>query len=280
MIKAIRDATDERIVATARNLPGDSGGRVIWSQCDISIRDEVDALSGFLARIEEPVKVIFLAAYHHPDDVRRNPRIAWGINVTSLSYALNRLENVHGLFYVSTDSVYGESEDMYHFTERDGTNPVNIYGRQKAIAEQIVLGYGYNVVRFPFLIGESLVAHKKHFYDNITATLRAGGSVEMFIDSYRSALSFYDATRLFVMLTGMNESARPPILNVCGDDDLSKYDIGLMIADKLGVSRRFIVPLSIGAAEGIFASARAKSTLMDNGLLKRTLGLPEIKFKL
>ena len=42
------------------------------------------------------------------------------------------------------------------------------------------------------------------------------------------------------------------VLNICGDDALSKYDVGLMIADKLGVSRDLIRAISVGGSSGIF----------------------------
>lgn len=185
---------------------------------------------------------------------------------------------MRAFFYTSTDSVYGQSQDSYHFTEQDRTNPVNAYGRQKVTAEQLVLGYGYNIARFPFLIGSSLLMHKKHFYDTIVSSLVEGKNVEMFADSYRSALSFDDAARLLVELSLQSEV--PKLLNVCGDDDLSKYDIALQIADKLNVSRELVVPISMDCSSGIFIEERAKSTLMDNSLLKKTLGIPCVSFKL
>ena len=74
--------------------------------------------------------------------------------------------------------------------------------------------------------------------------------------------------------------AAPAIVNVCGDEDLSKYDIGLRIADKLGVTRKLVKPISIVGSGGIFQAKRAASTLMDNRLLKETLGLTEVRLAL
>lgn len=278
LIQAILEKTDEEVCATARNKPAlFPSPRICWEVCDIEDRASVDRLMDKLAG--NPLKVVICAAFHHPDAVRQQPRKAWDVNVTSLSYLLNRMENVERLFYPSTDSVYGESRDGYRFKEGDKTSPVNIYGRQKAVAEQLVVGYGYNVVRFPFLIGPSLVPGKPHFYDRIAETVLQGGSMEMFRDSYRSALSFASAARFMVDLMEM-ESSVPQILNVCGDDGLSKYDVGLIIARKLGVPENLIVPVLMNEGKEIFKSVRAKSTLMDNNLLKSLLGVEQIKLQL
>lgn len=282
ILKVILENTCENIIATTRNIENtEKNTRVKWISCDVSNFVQVDYLCNFLSTIsKEKLKVVYLAAYHNPDLVEKNPNTAWNINVTALSYILNKLENVECFFYPSTDSVYGESSGGYHFKEADKLNPVNIYGKQKVIAEHLVTGYGYNVVRYPFLISPSLTPVKKHFYDNIVFNLQTGKSVEMFKDSFRSTISFNQAADILIQLMEGYSKKLPQILNICGDDDLSKYDVGLLIADKLGVSREKIVPISINENSGIFQANRASSTLMDNSLLKKILQVKKIKLEL
>lgn len=280
IVKNIIEKTQEKIIATARDISGmTDDDRISWQSCDISSKSDVDSLCDKLSDIKE-IKVVFLAAYHHPDMVEKNVRTAWNINITSLSYFINRLQNVKCFFYPSTDSVYGNSVNGYHFKESDKLAPVNTYGRQKVAAEQLILWYGYNVIRYPFLISPSISPRKKHFYDAITDSLIKGQPFEMFADSYRSSLSFELAAGILVELIEGYSDDMPKILNVCGDDDLSKYDVGLMIADKLGVSRDLIVPITMETNENIFSAARAQSTLMDNSLVKKVLGRASIKLVL
>ena len=198
------------------------------------------------------------------------------MNVTSLARFLNALENVKLFIYPSTDSVYGESIAGYRFKEEDRLDPVNLYGRQKCVAEQLVLGYGYNVVRFPFLIGSGTSAGKQHFYDRIIETISRGETIDMFQDSYRSALDFDTAAKLLVHVAEHDAVEIPHVLNSCGDQPLSKYEIGMMIADKIGVSRELIRPISVLEDTEIYETRRAKSTLMDNSRLKRFLKLDQI----
>ena len=273
IVRAIQKLTGEKIVATARDLTRvKPDGRAEWVFCDVRSDESVAALTDRLAK-EKDVKIVYLAAYHNPDDVARHPETAWDINVTCLSKFLNKARFARKIYYASTDSVYGESENGRRFKESDPLTPVNVYGRQKCAAEALMIQMGRNVVRFPFLISPSLV-YKPHFYDKIVESLRAGKPVEMFEDSLRSSLSFENAAALLIRLT--EKDGVPSVVNVCGDKDLSKYDVGLLIADREGLDRRLIVPVSVRQSQGIFATGRANSTLMDNALLKSLLGLREI----
>lgn len=278
-IKNILEKTDEEITAVDLTEGRAGGARVRWIHCDITKPEDVAELNETVLRRSGENKIIFLAAYHHPDLVEKNPRLAWDVNVTSLSRFLNMADNVKRLVYPSTDSVYGEGGQERRFRETDELHPVNRYGVQKTVAEKLVTAYGYQVVRFPFLIAPSLVPGRKHFYDTLAESLLAGKPIEMFQDSYRSSLSFDTAAGLTVELAE-REEAVPQIINVCGDKALSKYDVGLLLAEKLGVSRELVVPISVAGSQGIFEAKRAGSTVMDNALLKRTLGLSSVALEL
>ena len=269
--KAVLEDTDEDLICVDRLIPEtENEKRVSWVNCDITDREAVDSLTEEL-RNNSDLKIVYLAAYHNPDLVQANPQLAWNINVTSLSYFINKAYFAKEIYYPSTDSVYGESIDFYHFKEGDPLNPVNIYGHNKCAAEAIMVHSGRNVVRFPFLISPSL-AGKPHFYDRIVESLKNGKPFEMYQDSYRSSLSFENAARQTIML--MEKGNRHSIVNVCGDKDLSKYDVGLLLAQRENLDPDLIVPVNMGeiTVEG-FVTKRATSTLMDNSLLKEILDL-------
>lgn len=277
LIESILGNTNETIIATVRNMTMiRKREKLQWRKCDIENEKEFDGLLEEIKDYSE-VKVIFLAAYHQPDLVESNPQKAWNINVTSLSKCVNKLYFVSKLFYASTDSVYGNSIDRYHFKEEDPLNPVNIYGKNKAAAEAIIKFSGFHVVRFPFLIASSLVKGKNHFYDNIVQELLEGKKIQMFSDSYRSSLNFKTAADLLIKVCENNKNV-PPILNICGDKDLSKYDIGLMIARKLQVDEELVSPILMSDSRTIFKTQRAVSTLMDNSKIKALLNLEKIDF--
>ena len=268
------------VLATARTVSDCCNtSNTTWISCDITIKAEVDALMKRISN-REHWTVLYLAACHHPDVVQREPKIAWNANITALSYFINALPNDVSFYYPSTDTVYGEGTVDEKFTETSRLAPVNLYGKHKALAEQIVLTYGHHVVRYPFLIGTSLCQKKKHFFDVIRDTIASGKTMDMFADSYRSALSFRQAAEYLIALTQLDQAKVPPLLNIASDDILSKYDIGKQIAELYELDVSLVHPTTISHAEGIFEAPRASTTLIDNTLLKKTLGIPEIHLKL
>ncbi|RKW45253.1 MAG: NAD-dependent epimerase/dehydratase family protein [Lachnospiraceae bacterium] len=280
IIKSILKKTNENIVACCRDisLVGDSlkDERITWRSLDIC---DFKAVSSFCKEYNrENKKVVYLAAYHNPDLVEKNPKTAWNTNIISLSFFINEMDNVSAFYYPSSDSVYGNSIDGKVFEEDDDTNPVNTYGKQKALAERIVTTYGYQVVRYPFLIGTSLLSSKKHFYDHIVESLKSKVGMDMFSDSYRSTISFKQAADYIVELIEMND--KHPIVNISSDKALSKYEVGLIIAKKLGLDESLVRPVKVEDSEGIFVAKRASSTMMDNKLLKSIFDVDEIRLEI
>lgn len=271
IVKTILGHTSDNVIATTRCVTKEeyeySNSRVRWVEVDVTDFNSVDELRNMLGDISD-VKIVYLAAYHHPDEVAENWEKAWNINITALSYFLNAFNGCKMIVYSSTDSVYGEGDKNLYFKESDNRLPVNDYGKQKCIAEDLVLGYSQYVVRFPFLIAPSLVKGRKHFYDNIVEKLNNGCCVEMFEDSYRSSLSFSDAAEYLILLIEKYYDKMPKLLNICSDRPLSKYEIGLMIAQKIGVNSEMVIPISINSQSTIFKTKRASTTVMSNELFR------------
>lgn len=269
-----------RVIATARDISERTNTEcTTWIPCDVTKKADIDRLLHEM-RSASKWTVLYLAACHHPDVVQRDPKGAWNTNITALSAFINTLEDISGFYYPSTDTVYGEGTLEKRFVETDPLMPVNLYGKQKALAEQIVLTYGHHVVRYPFLIGPSLALGKKHFYDIIRDAIASGKPMDMFADSYRSAISFRQAAKYLLTLTQMDQKKVPALLNIASDDALSKYDIGRRIACLHGLDPNLVRPISIAHADGIFEAPRASTTLIDNSRLKKTLGVDEIHLEL
>lgn len=278
IIKNILEQTQDNVVATyTSNEPVRKNDRVQWVKLDVC---DVEALKHLNDTIPEATKVVYLAAYHHPDKVEENPSLAWNINIVALANAVNILDKASCFYYSSTDTVYGEGSKNFAFKEQSPLNPVNLYGKHKVLAEQITLAHGGNVVRFPFIIGTSLVEHKKHFFDFIKSDLEQGKVVEMFEDSYRSTLDFNQCAKLLVMLIEKCGACSEKILNISGDDVLSKYEVALLMAEKYGLNKTLIKPISVKQNNSIFKAKRANSAVLDNSRIKKILNLQEIKLEL
>lgn len=277
-LKNVLENTNEKIIATySQKCPEFTNPRVEWVSLDVC---DTVALKDLAARVDNTTKIIYLAAFHHPDKVEEFPELAWNINIVALANAVNLFHKAKCFYYSSTDTVYGEGSKNRKFVENDALNPVNLYGVHKALAEKICLAKGFNVVRFPFIFGTSLVENRPHFFDKIKADLEQGKTVEMFSDSYRSTLSFNQCAYYLVSLIEKFGACPEKIVNIAGDDVMSKYDAALALADKYNLDKNLIKPISVNSINGIFKAKRAASSVLDNGKLKSLLNINEIHLEI
>jgi dTDP-4-dehydrorhamnose reductase len=277
MIKHILEQTEESVLATyCSQRPEFEHVRLEWQQLNIADLADIEK---FCQSMQCSAKILYLAAYHHPDKVLQNPETAWHINIVALSHFLNRMPDSCALYYSSTDMVYGESDGMSYFDENAALQPLNEYGQQKQLAEQLVLAKGFSVMRYPFLIGASLTK-KKHFYDVIKDTLSSGQKMDMFADSYRSAIDFNQAASLTIQLFDRYVKQPLGVINIAADEALSKYDIALRIAEKNRLDKALAVPISIQEKNEIFIAKRPASVLVSNRKLKHLLHKSSIVIEL
>ena len=224
-------------------------------------------------------RIFYLAACHNLDLVKREPEFAENINITALKNFLEAFSDAECLWFSSTDCVYGENTDEFpSFKETAPTCPVSEYGRQKLRAEEIVRSRGFNVARLPFMIGASLLENKKHFYDSIVEKATQGQDITLADGLWRSALDYESVADILVKLSMLKNV--PQTLNLCGDDSLSKYDVGEMIAKKHNLPMKHIIKTPEEEIMKIFDERRTSSTAMDNSLLKSVLGADEIKIRI
>jgi len=273
LAKHILSQTNEGILATARSI------KSIWPltgveylECDITKDEDRRALKKAVGN--EPLTVFWFAACHNIDYIFDNADEAYHVNITALEAFLSEFSNIEKFFFASTDCVYGEnSSEGEKFTESSALFPVNEYGRQKILAERLVLEKGFTVLRYPFMLGKSLT-QKKHFYDNICFNLENGIKTEMIDGMYRNVLSYRQAAELTFELSLKNDL--PQIINICSDKVLSKYETGIILAKKLGLSTELIVKITQQEGQKFFKDKRADCTDMDNSLLKKLTGCKKI----
>lgn len=278
-IKNVLEKTDETIVATysEKEMPSFADKRLDWLPLDVC---DVSSMRDLSKKTDGNTKIIYLAAFHHPDKVEEFPDIAWRINIIALANAVDIFSKAKCLYYSSTDTVYGEGSKDRKFLETDRYNPVNLYGRHKALAEQIVLTHGFNVVRFPFIFGPSIVEDRPHFFDNIKSSLEKGETVEMFSDSYRSTLSFNQCAGFLVDIMEKFGSCQEKIINIASDGIMSKYDAALFLAEKYGLDKKLIRAISVKQKNAIFKAKRAETAVLDNTILKRLLSIDKISLEI
>ncbi|MFC1566327.1 sugar nucleotide-binding protein [bacterium] len=283
-IKNILDRNNEQsIICTHADKPNENfdSANIDWCELYLTDFDSMDSFIEKINNVNEKINIVYLAAYHHPDKVLENKSLAWDINIVSLAYLINKIKNINTLYYTSSDVVYGQHEDSekdYFFREDEQLSPINEYGKQKALAEQIVLSYGFNVVRYSFLIGKSLT-FKKHFYDHIVDDLNENKSIEMLSDSLRSAISFEQASKVTLDLIEKFGNKQVGIVNIGTDEVLSKYDVALKISELKKMDKKNILPIKF-ADNNFFKEKRAQKVLLDNTKLKQLLDIHRLLLEL
>jgi dTDP-4-dehydrorhamnose reductase len=205
-----------------------------------------------------PDVILHAAAMARIVDCYRNPTRARTVN-TEASALLARLAAESGarLVYVSTDLVFDGERGNYR--EGDEVNPLSVYATTKQEAETAVLTHQRNaVVRLSLLFGPSLLGLTS-FFDEQVAALRAGRPVTLFVDEWRTPLSQAVAADCLVALALSDYSG---VLHLGGPERLSRVEMGLRLADRLGADPGHVVAVPCEQAPA--PEPRPRDTSLDS----------------
>ncbi len=235
------------------------------------------ALQKILDR-EMPSVIIHNAALANPEICEQMPEHAYQINVTATSAIVDWCQaNAARLIYISTDLVFDGRHGNY--SEDDAPSPVNVYGRTKAEAEQVVLRRLPNalVCRLALMYGRGF--WRRHYASEWLERELWRRSEQpdlppllLFTDQWRSMLTVNNATELILELVASSING---ILHLGGAERISRYDFGLRLCQKLGIDSACIrgiktsdaptaVPRPVDVSLNIQRAARLlKTPLLD-----------------
>jgi dTDP-4-dehydrorhamnose reductase len=141
------------------------------------------------------------------------------------------------MIYTSTDLVYAEGENLKEDESR--LNPLTVYAKTKLMGEDSVKDFAkkYIILRSSLVYGFTLSTYTS-FFDVVYKTLKEGKEINAFTDQYRKILYAEDAAAMFARLPFLYN--KNDIINFCGDEYLSRYDMCLQIADTYGLNKSLI----------------------------------------
>jgi dTDP-4-dehydrorhamnose reductase len=187
-----------------------------WRVVDIRRRDDVTSL----ARDVRPDAVIN-AAYRQSD---------WETTADGGAHvALAAAAAGARLVHVSSDVVFSGAAPAYDETRPP--DPVSPYGAAKAAAETAVKGIapGAVVARTSLIVGDD--GDSQH--ERLVHTLAAGAtSGVLFTDNVRCPVHVTDLARALLELSAGGHSG---ICHVAGPDAVSRYELGVLIAQRDGL---------------------------------------------
>lgn len=169
------------------------------------------------------------------------------------------------LIHISTDHLFDGSRSMYN--ENDPPAPINVYARSKLQAEQWVqqenpaallvrtnfFGWGHR--------------YRQSFSDWIIASLRAGKPVTMFDNVFFTPILADVLVRAAHELAAKDERG---IVNLSGDERISKYDFALQLARVFDLPVKLIQRGKLSRTS--LLARRSPDMSLDNTMARKKLG--------
>ena len=169
------------------------------------------------------------------------------------------------LIHISTDHLFAGDRGFYR--EEDSLQPLNEYGRSKALAEAWVQSAHPKalVVRTNFFCWGH--RHRQSLSDWLIYNLRAGKTLTLFDNVYFTPIL---ADTLALAAHELMEKGALGIFNVCGPDRLSKYEFALQVSAQFGLPVDLIQRGQVSQAN--LVAPRPRDMSLDSSMARQVLG--------
>jgi dTDP-4-dehydrorhamnose reductase len=199
---------------------------------DIRSRDSVASAFGEF----QPEIVLLLAAYADIDYCEQHPEEAWAVNFRGAEYVAEACARSGARFvFTSTGAVFDGLQHGYG--EEDPVSPVSVYGKTKAEAEKMILARLPDaiIVRLALVIGFALPPGANGFLDKFAARLARGETVAFSEFEKRNPIDAKSCSEFVLELVKRQQRG---IFNVGSSESISRYDLGLKLAARMGYPGR------------------------------------------
>lgn len=219
--------------------------------------EEDRAFYDFLEKLN-PKAVIHTAANPNVPYCEKNPQLTKKINVEVPQYLAGLCAARKILFvFTSTDLVFDGLNAPY--SEHSPANPVGVYAGQKLQAEAKILAQNPEalICRLPLLFGLSPYA-KQNFMVQILRSIDQNRPVNLFVDEFRTPVDNCSAAQGILNVLGRAQGA----LHLGGRTRLSRYEMGLMMAEAMGKAPSMLCGITVKEAK--LSMQRAPDCSMDS----------------
>jgi len=230
---------------------------------DISDRDSLK----FTLDKLEPDTIIVTAALTDADKCEINPEMAAKVNTEPFKYIVSYLKQKGGrLIQISTDYVF--SGEKGNYSENDERNPVNVYGKTKMDAENIIINSGidFSLVRTSGTFGINESTGKINFFTWIYNNLRVGNEIRLVTDQiYSPVLNSILADAIHEIY----EREINGIIHFSSLDAISRFEFGTMVANIFNLNKDNIHPAKM--EDMPWRAKRPKNSSLSNDKAIRIL---------
>lgn len=213
----------------------------------------------------KPDLVIHCAALTNTLACEADPVKARRVNV-EVTARLCELATHARLVFMSTDLVFDGRRGNY--TETDPVNPLCVYARTKADAEQLVLANPLHLVVRTSLNAGVSPAGDRSFTEKMRLAWRRGETLRLFTDEFRCPIHASLTARAIWELV---QKGATGLFHVAGNQKLSRWQLGTLVAASCPELNPRLEPASVNEWHG---PARAPDTSLDCTKAQGVLSFP------
>ena len=256
---AVRDKVD--VILNMNNRDINLKGSVIKK---INL-NSINPIFNFL-KSERPDYVLHTAGMTNVDDCEKNPNLAYETNVGLTENVARACKNLEiPLIHISTDHLFDGTSSLVD--EQKITSPLNVYGKTKAEAEEKVLSINPNslIIRTNFYGWGT--NYRISLSDYIFNALKQNQQIRLFKDIFFTPILI---EVLANMTMELSEKGAHGIFHITGDDRVSKYDFGVLLAREFGFNSTLISEGFVGEQKDLVS--RPKDMSLSNSKISQFLG--------
>jgi dTDP-4-dehydrorhamnose reductase len=234
---------------------------------ELDVTDAAETISTI--QDAKPDLVLHFAGFRDLDECELNPDKAYLVNTLGTrNVALGCRKAGAAMLYSSSGCVYS-AEKREPYTEFDETDPMNLYGRSKLLAERAMESFldRYFIVRLPLLFGK----HGKRGRNPVVGILRTAqekGEAPGITDQIGSIGYTVHMARAMSQLV---ETELYGIYHISNKGSCSRYELTAEVIKQAGLEGIKIRP--IASAELERPANRGRYCILRNFCLESTIGL-------
>lgn len=183
--------------------------------------------------------VVFTAAVSGPDQCASEFEACWSTNVEGTGYFIHKaMERGIRVLFFSSDAVFGDIPG-HIYTEVSETKGNTAYGRMKKAVEDRFSGHPlFKAIRLSYVVSSG-----DRFVTYCLGCIRNGETAEVFHPFYRNCTTLTDVANTVLWFTRHFDEYRPSVLNIAGQELVSRLRIADEINRVLGGKLQYTVAM-------------------------------------
>lgn len=241
----------------------------------LDVRDKKKVLE--LINKINPQVVVHAVAIGNVDYCEKNPKEAYEVNVEGTKNVLEGCMDVGAkIIFISSNAVYDGKNPFY--SEKSLKNPLEVYGKTKKKAEDVVIksGVPYVLIRLMTMYGWQPKGARLNPVTWVIEQLKNKNQIKVVDDIYNNHLWAGQAADVIWKI--IQENRNNEIYNIAGKDCVSRYELALKVAEVFNLNSSLISPVKNSFFKSLAPRPKNSSfdtTKIQNDLKIKPLGIIE-----